>query len=102
MWSCLEERSSVNPVSLLHLHLSPFLLGLLRQSIPTVLTRCRACTHLLLGLLPVLQVVAFVKGTRTSPSCGFSYRVLTILNEIGADYEVGVPPSLLQLGLLCS
>lgn len=33
-------------------------------------------------------MVAFVKGTRTQPACGFSYRVLTILNEIGADYEV--------------
>ncbi|BFI25074.1 hypothetical protein AXG93_773s1130 [Marchantia polymorpha subsp. ruderalis] len=33
-------------------------------------------------------VVAFVKGTRTAPQCGFSHRVLTILNENGADYEV--------------
>lgn len=29
------------------------------------------------------QVVAFVKGTRTSPQCGFSYKVLTLLNEVG-------------------
>ncbi|KAG6552876.1 hypothetical protein Mapa_005531 [Marchantia paleacea] len=34
------------------------------------------------------NVVAFVKGTRTAPQCGFSHRVLTILNENGADYEV--------------
>lgn len=37
---------------------------------------------------PILQVVAFVKGTRTQPQCGFSYKVLSMLNEIGADYEV--------------
>lgn len=35
-----------------------------------------------------LQVVAFVKGTRFQPQCGFSHRVLTILNDIGADYDV--------------
>ncbi|KAG0613350.1 hypothetical protein M758_6G096500 [Ceratodon purpureus] len=35
-----------------------------------------------------LKVVAFIKGTRTAPQCGFSHRVLTILNEQGADYEV--------------
>lgn len=35
-----------------------------------------------------IKVVAFVKGTRTSPQCGFSHRVLTILNEQGVDYEV--------------
>ncbi|GAB4824181.1 hypothetical protein N2152v2_011227 [Parachlorella kessleri] len=34
------------------------------------------------------KVVVFVKGTRVQPQCGFSYRVLTILNEYGVDYEV--------------
>lgn len=34
------------------------------------------------------SVVAFIKGTRTSPQCGFSHRVLTILNEHAVDYEV--------------
>jgi hypothetical protein len=34
------------------------------------------------------QVVAFIKGTRTQPQCGFSHKVLTILNESGAPYEV--------------
>ncbi|KAL6772134.1 GRX6 [Auxenochlorella protothecoides x Auxenochlorella symbiontica] len=34
------------------------------------------------------KVVAFVKGTRTSPQCGFSYKVLTLLNEAKVDYEV--------------
>lgn len=34
------------------------------------------------------KVVAFVKGTRTQPQCGFSYKVLTILQESGADFEV--------------
>ena len=28
------------------------------------------------------RVVAFVKGTRTSPQCGFSYKVLSILQEV--------------------
>jgi glutaredoxin-related protein len=35
-----------------------------------------------------VQVVAFVKGTRTEPQCGFSHRVLTLLNEARIDYEV--------------
>ncbi|KAI3437590.1 hypothetical protein D9Q98_000043 [Chlorella vulgaris] len=34
------------------------------------------------------KVVAFVKGTRTQPQCGFSYKVLTILQESGAEFEV--------------
>ncbi|KAH7373993.1 hypothetical protein KP509_17G082900 [Ceratopteris richardii] len=33
------------------------------------------------------KVVAFIKGSRTAPQCGFSHRVLTILNEHGIDYE---------------
>lgn len=36
----------------------------------------------------MLQVVAFIKGTRSQPQCGFSYKVLTLLNEARADYEV--------------
>ena len=35
-----------------------------------------------------MQVVAFVKGTRRQPQCGFSYKVLSMLNELGANYEV--------------
>lgn len=35
-----------------------------------------------------VPVVAFIKGTRTAPQCGFSYRVLTMLNENKIDYEV--------------
>ena len=35
------------------------------------------------------QVVVFVKGTRTEPACGFSYKVLTILSELaGQEFEV--------------
>ncbi|KAL0037604.1 hypothetical protein WJX77_004510 [Trebouxia sp. C0004] len=34
------------------------------------------------------KVVAFIKGTRTQPQCGFSYKVLTMLNEARTDYEV--------------
>ena len=37
---------------------------------------------------PSMQVVAFVKGTRRQPQCGFSYKVLSMLNELGANYEV--------------
>ena len=36
----------------------------------------------------VAQVVAFIKGTRTQPQCGFSHRVLTLLNESRLPYEV--------------
>ena len=35
------------------------------------------------------QVVAFIKGTRTQPQCGFSRTgVLTLLNESRLPYEV--------------
>ncbi|GLJ38544.1 hypothetical protein SUGI_0785600 [Cryptomeria japonica] len=33
------------------------------------------------------EVVVFIKGSRTAPQCGFSHKVLTILNEQGVDYE---------------
>lgn len=36
------------------------------------------------------QVVAFVKGTRSAPECGFSHQVLTLLNASRADYEVSL------------
>ncbi len=39
-------------------------------------------------LLTFLQVVAFIKGTRTAPACGFSYKLLQILNETRVDFEV--------------
>ncbi|KAF5833488.1 thioredoxin-like protein [Dunaliella salina] len=34
------------------------------------------------------KVVAFIKGTRTQPQCGFSHKMLTILNNHRTDYEV--------------
>lgn len=35
------------------------------------------------------KVVAFIKGTRAEPQCGFSYRVVNILNEVASgEYEV--------------
>lgn len=35
------------------------------------------------------RVVAFIKGTRTEPQCGFSHKMLTILNTFSTvDYEV--------------
>lgn len=37
---------------------------------------------------PPLQCVAFIKGTRTQPECGFSHKMITILNTLKAEYEV--------------
>jgi Grx4 family monothiol glutaredoxin len=34
------------------------------------------------------QVVAFIKGTRSAPECGFSKRMILNLEECGVDYEV--------------
>ncbi|KAF6254959.1 CGFS type glutaredoxin [Scenedesmus sp. NREL 46B-D3] len=34
------------------------------------------------------KVVAFIKGTRSTPQCGFSYKMLSILNDMRTDYEV--------------
>lgn len=34
------------------------------------------------------KVVAFIKGSRTAPECGFSQRLVGILTETGADFEV--------------
>eukprot|EP00891_Asterochloris_glomerata_P006314 jgi/Astpho2/6314/Aster-08147 len=34
------------------------------------------------------KAVAFVKGTRFQPQCGFSYKVLSMLTELRADFEV--------------
>lgn len=39
-------------------------------------------------LVKGVKVVAFVKGTRTEPQCGFSYKMLSILNDTKVDYEV--------------
>ncbi|KAK7286917.1 hypothetical protein RJT34_22275 [Clitoria ternatea] len=33
------------------------------------------------------KVVAFIKGSRSAPLCGFSQRVIAILENVGADYE---------------
>mmetsp|Transcript_23376 Transcript_23376/g.59840 ORF Transcript_23376/g.59840 Transcript_23376/m.59840 type:complete len:280 (-) Transcript_23376:537-1376(-) len=35
-----------------------------------------------------VKCVAFIKGTRTQPQCGFSHKMLTILNTLKAEYEV--------------
>jgi Grx4 family monothiol glutaredoxin len=34
------------------------------------------------------RIVVFAKGTRQQPACGFSYKMLNLLNTIKADYEV--------------
>ncbi|GMH43435.1 hypothetical protein BSKO_11357 [Bryopsis sp. KO-2023] len=34
------------------------------------------------------EVLAIIKGTRMEPQCGFSYKLLSILNQQGADYRV--------------
>ena len=33
-------------------------------------------------------MVAFIKGTRGAPECGFSQRLLGVLGEVGAEFEV--------------
>ncbi len=40
------------------------------------------------GVVKENKVVAFVKGTRSQPQCGFSHKLMTILNDLKADYEV--------------
>lgn len=49
-------------------------------------------THLLYWNVPQVvkdnRVVVFVKGTRQQPMCGFSHRVLSLLNDCKADFEV--------------
>lgn len=37
---------------------------------------------------PPRQVVAFVKGTRQAPACGFSFKMLQLMNELRVEYEV--------------
>eukprot|EP00873_Tetraselmis_striata_P016011 jgi/Tetstr1/436275/TSEL_025117.t1 len=34
------------------------------------------------------KVVAFIKGTRTEPACGFSFKMLSLLNGAKVEYEV--------------
>jgi Grx4 family monothiol glutaredoxin len=34
------------------------------------------------------RVVAFIKGTRTQPQCGFSHQMLTLLNSSNVEYQV--------------
>ncbi|XP_031484781.1 bifunctional monothiol glutaredoxin-S16, chloroplastic [Nymphaea colorata] len=38
-------------------------------------------------LVKEIEVVVFIKGSRNAPQCGFSQRVLGILNSHGVDYE---------------
>ena len=33
------------------------------------------------------KIVAFIKGTREEPDCGFSHRMINVLNELCVDYE---------------
>ncbi|KAK9820835.1 hypothetical protein WJX81_001306 [Elliptochloris bilobata] len=39
------------------------------------------------GVVKSNKVVAFVKGTRTAPQCGFSHRVMSLLTEVGAPFD---------------
>jgi Grx4 family monothiol glutaredoxin len=55
--------------------------------------RAHACLHIAMArshITPHLapQVVAFIKGTRSAPECGFSKRMVLNLEECGVDYEV--------------
>lgn len=43
---------------------------------------------LIAAVVKAEKVVAFIKGTRTEPQCGFSYTMLTTLNSMNADYQV--------------
>jgi len=38
-------------------------------------------------LVDKYPIVAFIKGTRKEPECGFSHRMVAMLDEIGVDYE---------------
>ncbi|GBF96829.1 hypothetical protein Rsub_09685 [Raphidocelis subcapitata] len=44
--------------------------------------------NLIDGVVKENRIVAFVKGTRSQPQCGFSYKMLQTLNDLKADYEV--------------
>ena len=39
------------------------------------------------SLVKTKRVVAFIKGTRTAPECGFSHQVLHLLNQSKVEYE---------------
>ncbi|SNR53505.1 Grx4 family monothiol glutaredoxin [Paracoccus sediminis] len=39
------------------------------------------------GLVDASDVVLFMKGTRDMPQCGFSSRVVGVLNYMGVDYQ---------------
>jgi len=43
--------------------------------------------QLITQLVNDFKVVAFIKGSRTEPKCGFSYQLLTTLNSLRVDYE---------------
>lgn len=43
---------------------------------------------LIAAVVKAEKVVAFIKGTRTEPQCGFSYTMLTTLNSMNADFQV--------------
>lgn len=45
-------------------------------------------------------MVAFVKGTRTQPQCGFSYKVLTLLQEVRPLFHLASALPLHPLGCL--
>ena len=59
-------------------------------------TLCRAVPRVRRGCVsspfrrrsPPPQVVAFIKGTRSAPECGFSKRLILNLDECGVEYEV--------------
>mmetsp|Transcript_27629 Transcript_27629/g.48813 ORF Transcript_27629/g.48813 Transcript_27629/m.48813 type:complete len:184 (+) Transcript_27629:1-552(+) len=45
-------------------------------------------TDLLTQIVSTYKVVAFIKGTRTEPQCGFSYSIVSELTRLGCDFEV--------------
>eukprot|EP00270_Netrium_digitus_P006212 TRINITY_DN18525_c0_g1_i1.p1 TRINITY_DN18525_c0_g1~~TRINITY_DN18525_c0_g1_i1.p1 ORF type:complete len:330 (+),score=85.25 TRINITY_DN18525_c0_g1_i1:27-992(+) len=44
-------------------------------------------TELIAQVVKEFDIVVFIKGSRTSPQCGFSQRIVTLLNQQGVGYE---------------
>jgi len=44
--------------------------------------------QILKGVVESNKVVAFIKGTRMEPACGFSYQVVSELTKLDVDFEI--------------
>jgi glutaredoxin-related protein len=68
------------------LYLPQFSMGM--KCLASSILRIKLCSRFDSASFVAHQVVAFVKGTRSQPQCGFSFKMLQLLNESKADYEV--------------